>query len=74
MEAEGGVSRWTVDYARIALTTDRDARDTAVSRLRHVASFVENAFGQPQNVEGTMTGDTVYVVQTRAQAGSTAAG
>ena len=59
----------TVDYSSIALSRDAEARRRLGERLAKVGRFVENAFKKPQDVEGAVQGDKIYLVQSRPQQG-----
>ena len=65
----GGVRRETVDYSQIELSRDSDARNALGKRLAAVARFVEEAFQKPQDIEGAVVGDEIYLVQSRPQQG-----
>jgi phosphoglucan,water dikinase len=66
----GGLARKTVDYSRINLTDDSNVRMALGRRLASIAEFVERAIGQPQDIEGALVGEEVYLVQSRRQQGS----
>jgi len=65
----GGVRRAVVDYSQISLSRDADARKQLGKRLAAVARFVEEAFQKPQDIEGAVVGDEIYLVQSRPQQG-----
>ena len=56
-----------LDYSQMALSRSGEARSRLGEKLGGVAGFLEDAFGGPQDVEGCLIGDAVYVVQTRPQ-------
>lgn len=56
-----------LDYSQMALSRSADARKQVGKKLGAVAGFLEAEFGGPQDVEGCLIGDTVFVVQTRPQ-------
>jgi phosphoglucan,water dikinase len=56
-----------LDYSQQALSRSGDARNQLGKRLGGVAAFLESAFDGPQDVEGCLVGDVVFVVQTRPQ-------
>lgn len=58
-----------VDYSAVRFTADKKYRKKLGSRLGAIARFVEKAFGQPQDVEGLVSGDIIYLVQSRPQQG-----
>lgn len=65
----GEMSREVMDYARVSFSTDEKARMTAGERLMSIAVFVEKGLGKPQDIEGVISGDEIYLVQTRPQQG-----
>jgi phosphoglucan,water dikinase len=65
----GGVRRAVVDYSQIRLSRDAGARKQLGKRLATVARFVEAAFQKPQDIEGAVVGDEIYLVQSRPQQG-----
>ncbi len=64
-----GVWRQTVDYSRVSLSCDTEARRDLGGRLAVIARRVEEAFGAPQDVEGAVLARDIYLVQARAQQG-----
>lgn len=67
--ASGGLARETVDYSRARLSCDPGARTELGRRLAAIGQSVEEAFQQPQDIEGVVVGAEVFLVQTRAQQG-----
>ncbi|KNA06557.1 hypothetical protein SOVF_179910 isoform A [Spinacia oleracea] len=65
--ADGEVIRLTVDYSKKPLTVDSVFRKQLGQRLCAVGFFLERKFGCPQDVEGCLVGNDVYIVQTRPQ-------
>uniref|UniRef100_A0A803LZL4 CBM20 domain-containing protein n=1 Tax=Chenopodium quinoa TaxID=63459 RepID=A0A803LZL4_CHEQI len=65
--ADGEVIRLTVDYSKKPLTVDTVFRKQLGQRLCAVGFFLERKFGCPQDVEGCLVGNDVYIVQTRPQ-------
>lgn len=65
----GGLVRKTVDYSRVPLTRDRKVRENLGQRLAAIAQLVETAFHGPQDIEGVVKGDDIYLVQARPQQG-----
>ncbi|KAJ6873727.1 phosphoglucan [Populus alba x Populus x berolinensis] len=65
--ADGDVTRLTVDYSKKPLTVDPIFRHQLGQRLCSVGFFLEREFGSPQDVEGCVVGEDIYVVQTRPQ-------
>ena len=57
----------TVDYSRDRLTCDRNSRQKTAARLCAIGVQLEKAFGPPQDIEGVIKGDEIYLVQSRAQ-------
>jgi phosphoglucan,water dikinase len=66
----GGLIRKTVNYSTIALSTDEGFRNRLGRRLGRIAQFVEDALGEPQDIEGLALGDRIYLVQSRPKYGS----
>lgn len=56
-----------LDYSQAALSRSGEARKRLGGRLGAVAALLEREFGGPQDVEGCLLGDAVFVVQTRPQ-------
>ena len=65
----GGVERKTVDYSRIAMSCEADARKSLGRRFAAIAQAVEKAFEKPQDIEGVVVGEEIYLVQARPQQG-----
>ncbi|XP_048496017.1 phosphoglucan, water dikinase, chloroplastic isoform X3 [Beta vulgaris subsp. vulgaris] len=65
--ADGEVIHLTVDYSKKPLTVDPVYRRQLGQRLCAVGFFLERKFGCPQDVEGCLVGNDVYIVQTRPQ-------
>lgn len=65
--ADGEVIHLTVDYSKKPLTLDPVYRRQLGQRLCAVGFFLERKFGCPQDVEGCLVGNDVYIVQTRPQ-------
>ncbi len=63
----GGITAETIDYTGIRMSMDRSFRNLTVGRLGTVGKFVENALSGPQDIEGVISGDGIYLVQSRAQ-------
>ena len=62
-----GLLRKNVDYSGISMSMNAEFRKTLGNRLADVGRFVEDAFGQPQDIEGAVIGDDIYLVQSRPQ-------
>ncbi|CAN1346660.1 Phosphoglucan, water dikinase, chloroplastic, partial [Linum perenne] len=65
--ADGEVQHLTVDYSKKELTVDSGIRNQIGQRLGAIGCYLEREFGCPQDVEGCMVGEDVYIVQTRPQ-------
>lgn len=61
------VTAKTVDYSKVALTLHEEARVSLAKRIGAIAALLEAEFGCPQDVEGCVKGDTIYIVQSRPQ-------
>jgi len=65
----GGVAPKIVDYSRIAMSCEADARKRLGSRFASIGQAVEKAFQKPQDIEGVVVGEEIYLVQARPQQG-----
>ena len=65
----GGLRRVTVDYSKVRLSRDRSARQELGWRLAAVGRFVQEAFERPQDIEGVVAGERIWLVQSRPQPG-----
>ncbi|KAK8933206.1 hypothetical protein KSP39_PZI015865 [Platanthera zijinensis] len=65
--ADGEVVRLTVDYSTKPLTVDSIYRKRLAQQLCAIGFFLEQNFGGPQDVEGCVVGDEIFIVQTRPQ-------
>ena len=66
--AEAGTYRKVVlDYSKQALTTDTGKQQSTGQSLGKLGQSLEQHFGGPQDVEGAIQNDQIYVVQTRPQ-------
>ncbi|KAL0391697.1 UNVERIFIED_CONTAM: Phosphoglucan, water dikinase, chloroplastic [Sesamum radiatum] len=65
--ADGEVIQMTVDYSKKPLTVDPIFRQQLGQRLGAVGFFLEQKFGCPQDVEGCLVGNDIFIVQTRPQ-------
>jgi phosphoglucan,water dikinase len=61
--------RETLDYSRIDLSREPSQLETLGRRLCRIGTYVEQALGKPQDIEGAVVKDTIYLVQTRPQQG-----
>ena len=66
---DAALVRSPVDYSQVRLTTDAGFRDDVGKRLGVIGKFVEKALGRPQDIEGVLRDEVVYLVQTRPQQG-----
>jgi phosphoglucan,water dikinase len=66
---EGGVRETLVNYSQVELSLNADRRQALGRRLTTIGHIIEKAFGCPQDVEGAVVGETIFVVQSRAQQG-----
>ena len=62
-----GVRSETVDYSTQPLSVDVAARNALGARLAAIGAVLEAEYQTPQDVEGTVVGEQVYIVQTRPQ-------
>jgi phosphoglucan,water dikinase len=67
----GGLRRETIDYSKVELSRDAGALDKLGRRLSAVGAFIERALGGPQDIEGAVVGDRIFLVQARPQQGLT---
>ncbi|GLJ26894.1 hypothetical protein SUGI_0526130 [Cryptomeria japonica] len=65
--ADGKVMGLTVDYTKKPLSVDPIFRHQFGQRLATTGFFLEQKFGCPQDVEGCLVGNDIYIVQTRPQ-------
>ncbi|CAI5517784.1 unnamed protein product [Closterium sp. Naga37s-1] len=63
----GGVVMQAVDYSGQLLSTSPDAQVVLAKKLEAVGAFLEDRFGSPQDIEGCVVGDKIYVLQSRPQ-------
>jgi phosphoglucan,water dikinase len=68
-DPSGGLVKKTLDYSQIELSRSPEAGERLVRQLAAIAGVVEQAFGGPQDLEGAVVAQTIYLVQTRAQQG-----
>src|SRR5208337_2560340 len=65
-----GIIMKTIDYSDINLSENRTYRNLIARRLGSIGQFVEKALGHPQDIEGVVSGDEIFLVQSRAQQGN----
>ncbi len=63
----GGIIMSTLDYSGISLSENRAYRDLMGRRLGSIGQFVEKTLGLPQDIEGVVLRDEVFLVQSRVQ-------
>jgi len=66
---EGGLKRLTLDYSRIRVSHNAGYRDPLARRLTDLGAQIEQNFRSPQDIEGVLVADEVYLVQARPQQG-----
>ncbi len=67
----GNLRRERLRYAEVPLTADLSVYPALGKRLATIAEFMENELQGPQDIEGVLVGEEIYLVQTRAQQGLT---
>src|SRR5207247_6092703 len=65
----GGVAPRIVDYSRIAMSCEAGALRRLGRRLATIGQLVEKAMQKPQDIEGVVVGEEIYLVQARPQQG-----
>ncbi|EPS62661.1 hypothetical protein M569_12127, partial [Genlisea aurea] len=65
--AAGVVQQSTVDYSKKGLTVDPVMRQQLGRRLAAIGLLLEQKYGCPQDVEGCLVGEDIFIVQTRPQ-------
>lgn len=70
----GGLEQKLLNYSRIDLSVNPDNLRKLGNRLCSIALKVEAACQYPQDIEGAVVGEDIYLVQTRAQQGVEDAG
>ncbi|MBF0432536.1 MAG: TIM barrel protein [Fibrobacteria bacterium] len=65
--SSSGIDVRTLNYSREKLSTDVDFRNEIISQLARLAIHIESVFGGPQDIEGLLESDIIYLVQTRPQ-------
>ncbi|HYA31784.1 MAG TPA: hypothetical protein VED67_03420, partial [Thermodesulfovibrionales bacterium] len=58
------------DYSAIALSSDTSFRNRIALRLGRVGTFVEKEMASPQDIEGAVAEEVIYLVQARPQQGN----
>ena len=67
----GGVIKKEIEYSKVPLSYDGKYARGLGKCLASIASFLEQALGRPQDVEGAIIGDDIFLVQSRPQQGIT---
>ncbi len=67
--AAGGTVWQIVDYSQAWLSHDPEARRRLGNRLASIAARVEAAAQRPQDIEGVVAGEDIWLVQSRPQQG-----
>jgi phosphoglucan,water dikinase len=68
-KADGGLSPETIDYAIVPFSRDAHLRRDLGRRLSAIGRLIESAFGAPQDIEGAVVGNEIWLVQARPQQG-----
>jgi phosphoglucan,water dikinase len=68
-QADGGLSRTTIDYSTVQFSRDAELRRALGRRLSVMGRLIETEFGAPQDIEGAVVGDEIWLVQARPQQG-----
>ncbi|MGE5238077.1 MAG: PEP/pyruvate-binding domain-containing protein [Chloroflexota bacterium] len=64
-----GVVYATLDYRTVPLSAEPTMLVEIAARLGRIGAYVERAFGSPQDVEGFIAGERIFLVQSRPQQG-----
>jgi phosphoglucan,water dikinase len=64
-----GVHERRLDYSMIPLSRDTTVAPILGARLAKIARYIEDAQGEPQDIEGVVKDGTVFIVQSRTQQG-----
>ena len=56
-----------MDYSKQELSTSEEKRAEVGEKLAAAGVDLEEAFGGPQDVEGALVGNDIFIVQTRPQ-------
>ena len=67
--ADQGLISRVIDYSQMALSRDASCRDNLGRRLAAIGGTVESALGCPQDIEGVIIGEDIFLVQARPQQG-----
>ena len=64
-----GLERQPLDYGAVPLSADPRVAERLGKRFVDIAAFLEEHLGSPQDVEGVIASNDLYLVQTRPQQG-----
>jgi phosphoenolpyruvate synthase/pyruvate phosphate dikinase len=65
----GGLRKETLDYSQVRLSKEFVELEKLARHLTKVGTIVERALGGPQDIEGFVSNDRIYLVQARPQQG-----
>lgn len=65
----GKLAKERLDYSADPIAAQTAAAEDLGRRLAAIASFLEERLGYPQDVEGVLSNDKIYIVQARPQQG-----
>lgn len=65
----GGLISRLVNYTTVEFASSKQFRNRLSARLGAIGRVVEESFDQPQDIEGLVSGDVIYLVQSRPQQG-----
>ena len=68
-EPNRGVHGQRLDYSKIPLSRDTTVAPVLGARLAEIARYIEDAQGEPQDIEGVIKEGTIFIVQSRLQQG-----
>lgn len=67
-EAERDLVKCKIDYSQIGFSTNPESLRSLSSHLGLIACHIEQNFdGEPQDIEGCLEGNRIFVVQSRNQ-------
>jgi len=69
-ESGAALRKETLDYSQVRLSTNLEALAELGNRLAKIGTTVERGLGGPQDIEGFVSNDNVYLVQARTQQGA----
>jgi phosphoglucan,water dikinase len=64
-----GIEHSRINYTQIPLSADPRYARSIGEKLGKIASVLEQSFGAPQDAEGVVIGDQIYLLQSRPQQG-----